>query len=93
MKTAVLGTGAIGSCIGADLTDAGLDVLLVDQWPEHVEAMREKSLSVNVSGEEKRSSVRAAHFCELASLNESFDIVLLTSKSYDSCWLAQFIKP
>ena len=65
MKTAVLGTGAIGSCIGADLSEAGLDVLLIDQWPEHVEAMKNRGLSISASGIEKKiqckssSSVRA----------------------------------
>ncbi len=31
-RIAVLGSGANGSAIGADLTVAGLDVMLVDQW-------------------------------------------------------------
>ena len=39
-KVAVFGTGANGSCIAASLIDAGLDVVLIDQWPAHVEAMR-----------------------------------------------------
>ena len=41
-KIAVLGTGANGAAIGADLTRAGLDVVLIDQWPENVAAMRER---------------------------------------------------
>ena len=32
-KIAVLGAGSIGSSFAADLTDAGLDVTIVDQWP------------------------------------------------------------
>ncbi len=39
-KIAVFGTGAIGSSTAADLTDAGYDVTIVDQWPAHVEAMK-----------------------------------------------------
>jgi 2-dehydropantoate 2-reductase len=39
-KIAVLGTGAIGSSVGADFTKAGYDVALIDQWPAHVEAMK-----------------------------------------------------
>ncbi len=31
---AVLGTGVIGSSIGADLTKAGVNVVLIDQWEE-----------------------------------------------------------
>jgi len=39
-KIVVFGTGANGSCIAANLVDAGLDVVLIDQWPAHVETMR-----------------------------------------------------
>ncbi len=34
-KIAVVGTGANGSCISADLIKADLDVTMIDQWPEH----------------------------------------------------------
>jgi 2-dehydropantoate 2-reductase len=40
LKIAVLGSGANGASIGADLAAAKYDVVLIDQWPEHVEAMR-----------------------------------------------------
>ncbi|MFL2686985.1 MAG: ketopantoate reductase family protein [Alphaproteobacteria bacterium] len=49
-RIAVLGTGSIGSCVGADLTDSGLDVVLIDQWAAHVEAMKEKRSSNSVPG-------------------------------------------
>lgn len=92
-KIAVLGTGAIGSSVGADLTKAGYDVLLIDQWPAHVEAMKAKGLEVTMPDEELHTAVQAVHLCEVCALNLEFDIVLLTAKSYDSCWMAQFIKP
>ena len=38
-KIAVLGCGAIGSSISADLIEAGLDVTVIDQWPAQVEAL------------------------------------------------------
>ena len=44
-KIAVLGTGANGSCIAASLIDAGLDVVLIDQWPAHVETMRANKMA------------------------------------------------
>jgi len=50
-KIAVLGTGAIGSCVGADLTRAGHNVSLVDQWPAHVEAMKAKGLTITLPKE------------------------------------------
>ncbi len=35
-KIAVLGAGAIGSSVGADLTKAEYDVTIIDQWPQQV---------------------------------------------------------
>lgn len=92
-KIAVLGTGGIGSSVGADLTKAGYDVVLIDQWPAHVEAMKADGLRVTMPDEDLHTPVRAYHLCEVCSLNPQFDIVLLAAKSYDSCWMAEFIKP
>ena len=45
-RIAVLGAGAIGSSVGADLTAAGLDVIIVDQWPAQVETMKREGLRI-----------------------------------------------
>jgi 2-dehydropantoate 2-reductase len=92
---AVLGTGSNGSCIGADLTQSGHDVTLIDQWPAHVEAMRTRGLRIFMtgSGEEMRVPVKAMHLCEVCTLPQQFDIVFLVAKSYDTCWMVHFIKP
>lgn len=92
-KIAVLATGANGSCISADLIRAGLDVSMIDQWPAHVEAMRQNGLTIQMKDEEYNVAVKAYHLCDVCSLNEEFDVVLLTSKAYDSRWLTEFIKP
>lgn len=92
-KIAVVGAGAMGSNIGAELTRAGLNVAIFDQWPQHVEAMRANGIRVTVAGEELVMPVRAHHLCDFASLNTEFDIVLLTVKSYDTRWLAELINP
>ena len=41
-RIGVLGAGAIGSVVGGMMARAGSDVTLIDQWPEHVEAIRAK---------------------------------------------------
>jgi len=92
-KIAVLATGANGSCIAADLTRTGLDVSLIDQWPAHVEAMRANGLTIRMEDEEFTVPVRAYHLCDVCTLHEKFDLVLLTSKAYDARWLAEFIRP
>lgn len=92
-KIAVLGTGAIGSSIGADLTHAGLDVTLIDQWPAHVKAMKDNGLQVQFKDSQFQVPVKALHLCNLASANLTFDIVFLAAKSNDTRWMAEFIKP
>ena len=39
-RIGIIGVGSIGSVVGGMLTKAGHDVTLIDQWPEHVDAMR-----------------------------------------------------
>src|SRR5207237_9430444 len=92
-KIAVLGTGANGSGVAADRTNAGLDVVLIDQWPAHIEAMRANGLHVALRQEEIHAKVRAYHLCELASMHQVFDIVFLVTKAYDTRWHAELIKP
>ncbi len=91
---AVLGTGAIGSSIAADLVREGHDVTLVDQWPAHVEAMRAQGLTLAFRDADTFNvPVRALHLCDLASARRRFDLVFLASKSNDARWLAEFIRP
>jgi 2-dehydropantoate 2-reductase len=92
-RIGVLGAGAIGSSVGADLTEAGEDVVLIDQWPAHVEAMRTGGLRVVMPDREVNEKVRALHLGELATERPTFDVVLLAAKSYDTVWMCHLIKP
>ena len=92
-KIAVLGAGAIGSSIGADLTQAGLDVTIIDQWPAQVEAMKAAGLHIQMTDGDLRIPVRALHLCELAAARLEFDLVFLAVKSNDHRWMTEFIKP
>jgi 2-dehydropantoate 2-reductase len=92
-KIAVLGAGANGASIGADLTRAGLDVVLIDQWPEHVQAMRTRGLRIEMPEETLHLPVRAYNLCDVCTFTERFDIVLLVTKAYDTRWSCQLIEP
>src|SRR6478752_6054269 len=92
-KIAVLGAGAIGSSVGADLTQAGYGITIIDQWPAQVENLRADGLSVQMTDQEVRVPVRALHLCDLASANLEFDIVFLAVKSNDHRLLTELIKP
>lgn len=92
-KIAVVGTGGTGSVIGGMLTVAGHDVVLIDQWGAHVEAMQARGLFMSIAGEEFTAPVRALHLYEVCTLEHKFDIVFLACKSYDTLWLTQLILP
>ena len=92
-KIAVLGAGAMGSSVSADLTKAGYDVAVIDQWPAQVEAMKANGLRIQMTDKVVETPINALHLCELASTNLEFDIVFLTVKSNDHRWMAEFIKP
>ncbi len=92
-RIAVVGAGANGAGIGADLTRAGLDVTFIEQWPVHVEAMRKHGVRVEMPDETHVTPVRVFHVCEVASLREAYDIVFLAVKAYDTRWACELIKP
>lgn len=92
-RICVLGTGAIGSSVAADLTAAGHDVTMIDYWPAHIEAIRSEGLRINLPDRELHVTPPAIHLCDVASSNLALDVVLLASKSNDHRWLAEFIKP
>jgi len=92
-KIAVLGSGAQGAGVGADMVRAGLDVTFIEQWPAHVEAMRRHGIEVRLPGETVVTPVRAMHLCEVATLRERFDLVFLVVKAYDTRWACELVKP
>jgi 2-dehydropantoate 2-reductase len=92
-RIAFVGTGANGASIAADLTRAGLDVTLIEQWPEHVNAMRESGITVVLPDGAENTAVSVHHLCEVATLREPFDIVFVVVKAYDTRWATELIKP
>ncbi|GAB2834898.1 ketopantoate reductase family protein [Microbacterium insulae] len=90
---AVLGAGANGASIGADLLAAGHDVTLIEQWPAHVEAMRSVGLRIAMPDRELTVQPHALHVCEVAELRHPFDVVFIVMKAYDTRWAAELIAP
>jgi len=92
-RIAILGAGANGASIGADLTRAGLDVVLIDQWPEHVAAMRRHGIRIEMPESTIETQVRAYNLCDVCTFREKFDVVLMLMKAYDSRWASWLIEP
>lgn len=92
-RIAVLGTGANGASIGADLTIAGHDPVLIDQWPANVEAMRRNGVRIEMPERTLTTPVEAYHLCDVCTFREPFDIVFMVLKAYDAMWGAHLIAP
>ena len=92
-RIAVLGAGANGASIGADLTLAGADVVLIDQWPEHVQAMRERGVRIEMPDQTLQAPVRAYNLCDVCTFRDQFEVVLLLVKAYDTRWACHLIEP
>lgn len=96
-RVCVVGAGAVGGYVGAHITQAGVDTVLVDPWPEHVEAMRRHGLTVdgmNGAGS-VQTAVRALHVGDLQQLvrERPIDVAFIAVKSYDTLWATQMILP
>jgi 2-dehydropantoate 2-reductase len=93
-RIAIVGAGGVGGYVGAHLTKGGHDVLLIDAWPEHVLAMRERGITVTAMQPEAEvmTPVRALHVSDVPQLawERPIDIAF---KSYDTRWAASLILP
>lgn len=97
MRIGIVGAGAIGCVVGGLLTRAGHDVTLIDQWPEHVEAMRKHGLKLSGTCGEHVIPVKALHIHEAQGIREPFDAAFVAVKSYDTEWATElglrYLKP
>lgn len=85
-RIAVIGAGAIGGNVAGPLRKAGVDVTVIDQWPEHVEAIRANGLIVTRLDDELIVPIEALHVHEAQSVTRPFDYVFVSVKSYDTAW-------
>ncbi|MFP6747476.1 MAG: 2-dehydropantoate 2-reductase [Alphaproteobacteria bacterium] len=92
----IIGAGAVGAYVGGYFARAGLDVILADPWPAHVEHMQAHGLRLEGMTEAECFSAkpRAMHFTDLQSLakEKPADIAFICVKSYDTPWAAALAK-
>jgi hypothetical protein len=58
MRFEIIGAGAIGCVVGAACQKGGRDVTLVDQWPDHVEAIKRVGLRLSGTCGERLISLK-----------------------------------
>jgi len=91
---AIVGAGAVGCLVGGRLAEAGLDVTLIDAWPEHIEAIQRHGLAFEEPGGIQTIKVRALHIGQVQSLyRHPVDIAFICVKLYDTEWATALIAP
>ena len=96
-RIAVMGCGALGGYVGGYLTRDGLDITMIDPWPDHVAAMRDPGLKLEGVTDEECFDIECNTVLQselpVPSDIEPFDIVFIAVKSYDTRAAAEFVKP
>lgn len=92
LRVAVVGAGAIGGSVAADLAAEGRCVTVIDAWPSHIERIRAEGLKVQTAGDWLTARPEALHVGDLATLTQAFDVVFLGVKAYDTAWAAELVK-
>ena len=90
MRVTIVGAGAIGGLAGAYMTRAGADVVLVDRWTEHVDALNERGLFIDGIRGELTVPVRATTPDRLTGPLEA---VLVATKSQHTADAVREILP
>jgi 2-dehydropantoate 2-reductase len=88
-KVVVVGAGAMGGLFGGLLAEGGLDVTLVDAWPEHITAIRQKGLRIVGVGGDRDIAVKATTD---AREIEAADVVLFQCKAFANETAARSVK-
>ena len=97
-KIIIVGAGAVGGYVGGHLARSGEDILLIDPWPEHVDAIQKNGLHFKDPYAEYTIPVEAIHVCDVQRLSKRpVDIAFIATKSYDTEWatamISQYLAP
>ncbi len=91
-KIGVMGAGAIGGSIAAYLARDGYEITVIDQWADHIDAIRSDGLKLTDVKDSFSVNVEALHLSDMGARDMRFDTVFLSVKSYDTKWAATFIE-
>ena len=91
MKIAIAGAGAMGSRFGVMLKKSGNDVLLIDGWQDHIDAIKKNGLKVNYNNEEITVDIPIVHQSEVPN-DVQFDLIILFTKAMQLERMLQDVK-
>ena len=78
-RVVVIGAGAMGGLFGGLLAEGGLDVTLVDTWPDHIATIQQRGIRIVGVGGDRDIKIRAATDAREV---DSADIVLFQCKAF-----------
>ena len=87
------GAGAMGDRLGIMLHQGGNDVTLIDQWPAHIEAIREHGLIADFNGEEVVAKLPIFSPEEIDHQNEQVDLIIALTKAQQLDAMFKAIQP
>jgi 2-dehydropantoate 2-reductase len=95
-RIAIVGAGAVGAYVGGYLSRAGEDVTLIDPWPENVDTINTRGLSLFGLTEPEcfTTPARAIHLTDVQAIKKTglIDIAFICTKSYDTAWATAMIQ-
>ena len=96
-RIAIVGAGALGGYVGGNFARLGLDVTLIDPWPENVETIRSRGLDLDGLTPEEQfvvKKIKILHVTEVQGLAKTpVDVAFVAMKSYDTLWATALIAP
>ena len=92
MKIAIAGAGALGSRFGYMLHQAGNEVILIDNWVDHIQAIREHGLKMTIDAETFTAEIPIITPQEITS-DQTVDLVIVFTKAMQLDQMIQDIKP
>ncbi len=84
IRIATIGAGAIGGTLAGFLSENGENVLLIDPWREHVNAMNEKGLTLDGVVGDHIANVKAVHTDQIPNIEGTFDLIFVAVISFDT---------
>jgi 2-dehydropantoate 2-reductase len=77
VKIAIIGAGALGGFVGANLARAGQDIVLVDANPERIDAINSNGLRLQMLGEDLNVKIQARRAEQLTG---PYDLLVVLTK-------------
>lgn len=77
-KIAIAGAGAMGGRIGTYLKRNGEDVVLIDRWQDHIDAINKNGMEIQTETETYTAQIPAM---QPEEVKEKFDLIILLTKA------------